>query len=131
MDKSIIGLVAAIGAVAPFATAHAAVTPDEAANALRVTSIAELLDPTPNALAVLTTLDSQPEIEANAARGVQLAWHHHHHYHHHHHFYHHHHHHHHYFYHHHHHHYYYHHHHHHHHRYGWCWQDGIYGPFCF
>ena len=125
MDKSLIGLLAAIGAATPIA-AHAAVTPEEATNALRVTSVAELLDPTPNALAVLTTLDSQPLIEANAAKGVQVAWHHHHH---HHHFYHHHHHH---FYHHHHHHYYYHHHHHHrYYRYGWCWQGGIYGPFCF
>ncbi len=129
MDKSLIGLLAAIGAATPIA-AHAAVTPEEASNALRVSSVAELLDPTPNAMAVLTTLDAQPAIEANASKGVQLAWDHHHH--HHHHFYHDHHHHHHFYHHHHHHHYYYYHHHHHnHYRYGWCWQGGIYGPFCF
>ena len=125
MEKTVIGLVAAMGALTPLAGAQAtAMTSEEANRALQVTSLAELLEPAPNALAVLIALDAERKSEpaAGEAKGVQLAYHHHHH--HHHHFYHHHHHHHHYYYyphHHHHHYYYYHHHHHHHHNFlGWC-----------
>ena len=85
MDKTIIGLVAALGAAAPFAGAHAAVmSVDEANTALRASSVAELLEPTPNAAAVLAALDSQPKPQtAPAEKGVQVAqWHHHHHHHH-------------------------------------------------
>ena len=119
MDKSVIGLVAAMGAAAPFAAAHAeTVSSEEAANALRVNSVAELLDPAPNAVAVLSRLD-QDRKTSTPDVGVQLAqWHHHHH--HHHHWYHHHHHH--------HHHWYWHHHHHHHWR--WCWHHHHWGR-CF
>jgi len=86
MEKAVIGLVAVLGAAAPFAAAQAAaVTPEDAANALRVTSVAELLDPAPNAAAILAALDesgsSQP---ANETKGVQVAQYHHHHHHHHH-----------------------------------------------
>lgn len=115
MEKTLMGLVAAIGAAAPLAGAHAAVVSnDEATRALQVTSVAELLEPVANPLAILAALDLQPRSEHAAhEKNTQLAWHHHHH--HHHHWYHHHHHHHHYYYHHHHHHHYYYHHHHHHH----------------
>ena len=112
MEKTVMGLVAAIGAAAPLAGAQAsAVTTEAAHGALRVASIAELLEPVANAPAILAALDAAPQREAAPAKdaGVQLAWHHHHH---HHHWYHHHHHHH-YYYHHHHHHHYWHHHHHH------------------
>jgi len=112
MEKTVMGLVAAIGAATPLAGAHASVvTTDEATRALQVSSIAELLEPVANSTAILAALDSAPRTAPAAQdKGVQLAWHHHHH--HHHHWYHHHHHHH-YYYHHHHHHYYHHHHHHH------------------
>jgi len=86
MDKTIIGLVAVLGAAAPLASAHGAVmTADEANGALRASSISELLEPTPNAEAVLAALDSQPKPQtAPAEKGLQVAqWHHHHHHHHH------------------------------------------------
>ncbi len=119
MEKTLMGLVAAIGAAAPLTGAHASlVSYDEATRALQVSSVAELLEPVANSAAILQALDSAA-LEKNAApeKNVELAqfyYHHHHHHwyhhhHHHHHWYHHHHHH--------HHHYYYHHHHHHHHYY--------------
>ena len=103
MDKSLIGLVAAIGAAAPLAGAEAAVVSSEdAARTLHAATIAELLDPIPNAAAKLAALDAAQTSSAatNPTKGVQVVqWHHHHHH---------------YYRHHHHHHYYYHHHHHHH-----------------
>lgn len=123
MDKTLMGMVAAIGAAAPLAGAHAAVSYDEASRALQVNSVAELLDPVPNSAAILHTLDAAASQQAAAPeKNVELAqffYHHHHHhnwYHHHHHQWYHHHHHHHWYHHHHHHHYYYHHHHHHYYR---------------
>ena len=104
MDKSVIGFVAAIGAATPFAAAQAAVvSPEDAHQALQASSVAELLRPVPNSVAILAALDSErkSDAESRPAEGVQLAWHHHHH--HHHHWYHH------------------HHHHHHHHHWHWCW----------
>jgi hypothetical protein len=108
MDKSMIGLIAALGAVAPLTSAQAAaVSPEAAVQSLRVNSVAELLEPVPNAVAVLAALDSapRPESDASTLKGVRVAqWHHHHHHHHH----------------------YYHHHHHHHHFYGpGCWRTPI------
>lgn len=113
MEKTVMGIVAAIGAAAPLAGAHASVvTHDEAARALHVSSIAELLEPVANSSAILAALDSAASDKAaSGEKNVELAQFFYHHHHHHHHFYHHHHHH--YYYHHHHHHYYYHHHHHH------------------
>ncbi|MDE3177316.1 MAG: hypothetical protein KGM15_14530 [Pseudomonadota bacterium] len=121
MEKSVIGLVAAIGAVTPFAAAHAtAVTPEDAANALRVSSVAELLEPVANAPAILAALAASPgERAASADKGVQVAqWYHHHHHH---------------FYHHHHHHFYHHHHHHfwHHHSHWWWCRYHPYSPNCY
>jgi|SRR5579863_5345662 hypothetical protein len=116
MDKSLIGLIAAIGVATPFAGAHAtAVTSEDAARALRVSSVAELLDPVPNSIAVLDALDSNPQQEAaKADKGVQLAYHHHHHH----------------YYHHHHHHMYWHHHHHHNSFWRWC-RFHPYAPQCY
>jgi hypothetical protein len=114
MEKTIMGLVAAIGAAAPLGGAHAAVvSTEDAARSLQVSSVAELLEPVSNSAAILAALDSAPRAEtASQDKGVEVAQFYHHHHHHHHHYYHHHHHHH-YYYHHHHHHHYYHHHHHH------------------
>jgi len=121
MEKTVIGLLAAIGAATPLAAAQASVVSSEdAASALRVASVADLLEPVPNAPAILAALDAEPQNAPAAAQvpeGVQVAqWHHHHwhhhHWHHHHwgpRFY----------YHHHHHHRWHHHHWHHHHHWGW------------
>ena len=82
MDKSIIGLVAALAAAAPLAHAEAAVSPEDAAKALQASSVAELLDPVPNSAAILAALDANREAQPAAAadKGVQVAqWHHHHH----------------------------------------------------
>jgi hypothetical protein len=111
MEKSIMGLVAVLGAAAPLAGAHAAVVSnDEATRALQVSSVAELLEPVANPMAVLAALDSAGSDKTRETqKNVEVAQFYHHHHHHHHHFYRHHHHHH-YYYHHHHHHYYHHHH---------------------
>jgi hypothetical protein len=119
MDKKIAGLV---GAVSAFAT----VTAVEAAQAREVTEVlnarsyAELLQPIPNAVALLMAADAVNAARAKAETeqdpNVKLAqydyWYHHHHHHHHHRWYYHHHHHHHYR-------WYHHHHHHHHHHHDW------------
>ena len=120
MGKIVIGLAAVIGAATPLAGAQAAIVSSEEANqALRTSSIAELLQPVPNAVAILAVLDAERKSDAGARaeEGVQLAYDHHHHHHHHHLYHHHHHHHHHHYWHHHHHHHHYWHHHHHHHYY--------------
>jgi hypothetical protein len=120
MEKTVIGLVAALGAAAPLAGAQAAVmSADEANNALRAASVADLLEPAPNAVAVLAALDADQQPQPGAAdKGVQVAqWHHHHHHHHH---------------------YYHHHHwgwgwgwgHHHHHHWRWCYYHP-YAPGCY
>ena len=100
MEKSIIGLAAAIGAATPFAAAQAAiVSPEVAHQALQASSISELLQPLPNSVAILAALDAERKAGAasGAEDGMMVAWHHHHHHHHH----------------------WYHHHHHHH--WHWCW----------
>ncbi|HEY3677492.1 MAG TPA: hypothetical protein VGL45_02150 [Bradyrhizobium sp.] len=126
MDKKIAGLLGAVAAVGALASAQAAPAPVPlASDPLQVNSYSDLLEPIPNAVAVLKVLDERAP--ASAEGNVQLAqfYHHHHHHHHHNHWrrgprigivigrHHHHHH----FYHHHHHHFYHHHHHHHHDRY--------------
>ena len=58
MDKSVIGLLAAFAAAVPLANAQAAVTPEDAAKALKVSSVAELLDPVANSAEVLAALDA-------------------------------------------------------------------------
>ncbi len=120
MEKTVMGLVAAIGAVAPLAGAHASVvSTQEATRALQVSSITELLEPVANSAAILAALDAAPRTEtAPQAKGPQVAqWHHHHHWyhHHHHHYYHHN--------------YYYHHHHHHWYHHQNCFWSPL-GPIC-
>jgi hypothetical protein len=75
MYKTITGL---LGAVATLGVAQAAPTPDTN-DALKANSFAELLEPIPNATAVLNAMDEKSATENN----VQLAYHHHHHHHHH------------------------------------------------
>ena len=115
MDKKIAGLIAAVSGLGALGQAQAATPPADVDRVMAAQSFSELLDPIPNAAAILKVVD-QREATPDAPK-VELAYYHHHH-HHHHGFlkrffrYHHHHHH---FYYHHHHHFYHHHHHHHHH----------------
>jgi hypothetical protein len=96
MDKKVAGLVGAVSAVALLDTAHAA-TISRVTEVMRPGSFEDLLEPIPNALALLRAVDAA---EANVARtyrepqrdpNVKLAqydgyggyYHHHHHHHHH------------------------------------------------
>jgi len=82
MDKKILGILAAIGSIAPIAAAQAAVTPDGVDRAMNAGSFAELLQSVPNAPAILKAAD---ELRATTPDGAtRVAWHHHHHHHHHH-----------------------------------------------
>jgi hypothetical protein len=111
MEKTALGLIAALSAAAAAGSASASVAPATTEKILNPTSIAELLDPIPNALATAKELDADgrtlaPVEVADALLsvgpdGVRLGHRHHHHHH---------------VYYHHHHHHHYHHHHHHHHR---------------
>ena len=82
MDKKIAGLLGAVAALGTFGSAEAAPAPAPA-DVLQANSYAELLEPIPNAGALLQAIDEQaPE---KASENVQLAQFHHHHHHHHHH----------------------------------------------
>lgn len=84
MDKKIAGLLGAVAAVGALGTAQASAAPAPTpTDVLKANSYADLLEPIPNAAAVLQALDEQaPAAEPK----VQLAqWYHHHHHHHHHH----------------------------------------------
>ena len=59
MDKTIVGVLAAIGSIAPMAAAHAGVTPDEVDRAMSASSFAELLQSVPNAPAILKAAKQQ------------------------------------------------------------------------
>ena len=100
MDKTLVGLIAVVGAMTPLSVAHADVSSSELSQAMEATSFADLLQPIPNAAAILKVADEQSAV--SEPEGVQLAQYHHHHHHHRY-----------YYYHHHHHHYRWHHHHHH------------------
>ena len=85
MEKKIAGLLGAVAALGALGTAQAAPTPAPG-DALKANSFAELLEPIPNAAALLRAVDaSRPTPPADG--NVQLAqfYHHHHHHHHHHH----------------------------------------------
>jgi hypothetical protein len=87
MGKKIAGLVGAMATLGAFGAAEAAPIPSPApTDVLRANSFADLLEPIPNAAALLQAVDeSGPAPSAN--ENVQLAqfYHHHHHHHHHHH----------------------------------------------
>jgi hypothetical protein len=82
MDKKIAGLLGAVAAVSTMGTAQAApaLNPTET---LRANSFADLLEPIPNAAALLQAVDQQPQAETPDGN-VQMARYHHHHHHHHH-----------------------------------------------
>ncbi|MGD0721355.1 MAG: hypothetical protein ABR970_09975 [Roseiarcus sp.] len=74
MDKKILGLIAAVSGLGAAGGAQADTPP--ASSVMDAKSFAELLDPVPDAAAVLRAVDRDDP----AARPVQLAqWHHHHH----------------------------------------------------
>jgi hypothetical protein len=77
MDKRIAGLLGAVGALASLPGAAAA-SPADSAALLKVQSYAELLNPIPNAKAVLAAVD---ETQDPIGTSSELAQHHHHHHH--------------------------------------------------
>jgi hypothetical protein len=85
MDKTALGLVAALGAVVPLGTALASTPPDGPQRALHATSIAELLEPVPNAVDVMkateTERSAQAEQQQKLAQIIEFGHHHHHHHH--------------------------------------------------
>jgi hypothetical protein len=87
MEKKIAGLLGAMATLGAFGAAEAAPAPGPApTDVLRANSFADLLEPIPNAAALLQAVDeSRPAPSAD--ENVQLAqfYHHHHHHHHHHH----------------------------------------------
>jgi hypothetical protein len=72
MDKRIVGLIAAIGAIAPLAAAQAAVTPDAVDRAINASSFAELLQSATNAPAILKAANDQRAATAKDGQ-VQVA----------------------------------------------------------
>ena len=81
MDKKIVGLLGAVGALASLNPAQAATTPDPS-EVLKASSFADLLQPIPNAMEKLQAVDetgNPPKV-----RTAQLFIEHHHHHHHHH-----------------------------------------------
>ena len=98
MEKRIAGLLGAVAALGAMSAAQAAPAPQAPTETLRANSFAELLEPIPNAVSVLKTVDESQV--ASTEGNVQLAqfyyrhhhhhhhhfwhrWHHHHHHHHH------------------------------------------------
>jgi hypothetical protein len=84
MEKKIAGLLGAMATLGAFNAAEAAPIPSPApTDILRANSFADLLEPIPNAAALLQAVDeSRPS--ASADENVQLAQYYHHHHHHHH-----------------------------------------------
>jgi len=94
MEKTSIGLIAALGAAVAASPVQAS-TPTGSDTVLSVTSIAELLNPIPNALEKLRIVQAQAEVrsdETQLAETLIIKHHHHHHHHYRHHHHHHHHH---------------------------------------
>jgi hypothetical protein len=86
MEKKIAGLLGAMAALGAFNAAEAAPTPSPTpSDALRANSFADLLEPIPNAAALLKAVDeSRPAPSADEnVRLAQVFYHHHHHHHHH------------------------------------------------
>lgn len=86
MEKKIAGLLGAVATLGAFNAAQAAPTPSPApSDMLRANSFADLLQPIPNAAALLRAVDESGP-SSSADENIQLAqfYHHHHHHHHHH-----------------------------------------------
>ncbi len=85
MEKKIAGLLGAIATLGVANAAQAAPVPGPApTDVLRANSFADLLNPIPNAAALLLAVDQSAPV-SSANENVQLAQYHHHHHHHHHH----------------------------------------------
>jgi len=84
MDKKIAGLLGAVATLGTFPAAEAAPAP-ASTDVLRANSYADLLEPIPNAVALLQAVDESTP--PPASENVQLAQFYHHHHHHHHSFY--------------------------------------------
>jgi hypothetical protein len=85
MEKKIAGLLGAMATLGAFNAAQAAPTPSPApTDILRANSFADLLEPIPNAAALLQAVDESAPVPS-ADDNVQLAQYYHHHHHHHHH----------------------------------------------
>jgi hypothetical protein len=88
MEKKIAGLLGAMATLGAFNAAQAAPTPAPApSDVLRANSFAELLEPIPNAAALLRAVDESPAPSADENVKLAQYYHHHHHHHHHHSFY--------------------------------------------
>ena len=84
MEKKIAGLLGAMATLGAFNAAEAAPVPSPApTDVLRANSFADLLEPIPNAVALLQAVDESGPV-ASADENIQLAQYHHHHHHHHH-----------------------------------------------
>lgn len=88
MEKKIAGLLGAMVTLGAFNAAEAAPIPSPApTDVLRANSFADLLEPIPNATALLQTVDESapsPSANENAQLAQFYGYHHHHHHHHHH-----------------------------------------------
>jgi hypothetical protein len=88
MEKKIAGLLGAMATLGAFSAAQAAPSPTPApSDVLRANSFAELLEPIPNAAALLKAVDESPAPSADENVKLAQYYHHHHHHHHHHSFY--------------------------------------------
>jgi hypothetical protein len=84
MEKKIAGLLGAMATLGAFSAAQAAPIPSPApTDVLRANSFADLLEPIPNAAALLQAVDESGPV-SSADGNVQLVQYHHHHHHHHH-----------------------------------------------
>ena len=82
MDKKIAGILGAVATLSSFTAAEAGPAPAPA-DVLRANSYADLLEPIPNAVALLQAVDES--VPTQTTENVQMAQFHHHHHHHHHH----------------------------------------------
>jgi hypothetical protein len=80
MEKKIAGLLGAVAALSTMTAAQAAPTSLSTTDPLLANSYSDLLEPIPNAAAVLKVVDEREPADSN----IQLAQYHHHHHHHHH-----------------------------------------------
>jgi hypothetical protein len=82
MDKKIAGLIAAVSVLGPLGAAQAQASTAEVDQVMTASSFQELLQPIPNAAAILKVVDDA-QVNPAAAGDMQVAQHHHHHHHHH------------------------------------------------
>jgi hypothetical protein len=88
MEKKIAGLLGAMATLGAFGAAQAAPLPGPApTDVLRANSFADLLEPIPNAAALLKAVDESGPVSSAQDNVLPVQYHHHHHHHHHHHAY--------------------------------------------